>query len=106
MQKKINEQFYLLTHQKIRKITILSPKVSYGELLNELDMILNNILWSNWGLQGHLTKKATIAYLEELINQLKIQRKTYLFMGIYLFNKEVKLKRKKMQEYYVKEFKE
>ena len=60
MQRELNEKFYLNIQQEIRRIALCSCKMTYGELLNELSLIIDKVIWSNWGMQGNLTKKALI----------------------------------------------
>lgn len=106
MQKKLNENFYLIIQKEIRNLALKSSKLSYGELMNEFNLIRDKVFWSNWGLQGNLTKKALIEYLDILYKKINKQSKGFKFLGLYLFDKQVKECRKKMQERYIMDFKE
>ena len=70
MQKKLNENFYLTIQHEIRNLVLKSSKLSYGELLSEFITIQEKVYWSNWGLQGNLTKKALVEYLDILYKKI------------------------------------
>ena len=106
MQKKLNENFYLLIQKDIRNLALKSSKLSYGELKNEFNIIQDKVFWSNWGLQGNLTKKALVEYLDAINSKLNKGSKGIKFLGIYLFDKQVKDYRKRMQKQYIVDFKE
>lgn len=106
MQKKLNENFYLTTQQEIRRLALKSTKMSYGELRNDFNFIQEKVFWSNWGLQGNLTKKALIEYLDILQRKINKQKKGCNFFWLYLFDKQVKESRKQMHKIYNMDFKE
>ena len=106
MQKELNERFYLMIQQEIRNLALRSCKMSYGELMNEFDIIREKVLWSNWGIQGNLTKKALMEYLDVLFDKILKQEKGFKFLGSYLFNREVKEYRKLLHKRYLMDFKE
>lgn len=106
MQKKLNENFYLTIQQQLRRLALKSGRMSYGELLSEFNIIKERVFWSNWGLQGNLTKKALVEYLDILCVKLKRKDKGFKFLGVYLFDKQVKECRRKMHKRYIMDFKE
>lgn len=106
MQKKLNENFYILIQKNIRQLALKSSNLSYGELKNEFNLIQDKVFWSNWGLQGNLTKKALVEYLDTINSKLNKESKGIKFLGIYLFDKQVKDCRKRMQKQYIVDFKE
>lgn len=106
MQKELNEKYYLTTQKRLRGLALKSSQLSYGELINEFNLIKEYAIWSNWGMHGHLTKKALIEYLEILNNNILKGDKSFKFLGVYLFNKEVKNHRERMHKNYIKDFKE
>lgn len=106
MQKKLNEKYYLRTQKELRSLALKSSRLNYGELINEFNRIKNETIWANWGIHGYLTKKALIEYLEVLNRKINKSDKGFKFLGLYLFNKEVKLYREKLHKQYIMDFKE
>ena len=106
MQKQLNKNFYLAVQKQLRKLALKSRKMSYGELLGEFNIIKERVFWSNWGLQGNLTKKALVEYLDILYVKINKKNKGFKFLSIYLFDKQVKECRRKMHERYNMDFKE
>lgn len=106
MQKELNQKFYLTIQQELRSLILKSNRLSYGEILDEFNIIKDRVYWSNWGMQGNLTKMALIEYLEVL--HIKINKKNIGFKiwAIYLLDKEVKDSRRKLHERYNMDFKE
>lgn len=106
MQKKLNENFYLAIQREMRNLVLKSSKLSYSELLSEFIVIQEKVYWSNWGLQGNLTKKALVEYLDIIHKRIDKESSGLKFLKVYLFDKQVKESRKKMQKRYVVDFKE
>lgn len=106
MQKQLNENFYLTIQRELRNLALKSSKLTYGELLGEFIVLQEKVYWSNWGLQGNLTKKALIEYFEILLQKLNKESRGFKFLKVYLFDKQVKDSRKKMQKRYMVDFKE
>ena len=106
MQKQLNENFYLTIQRELRNLALKSSKLTYGELLGEFIVLQEKVYWSNWGLQGNLTKKGLIEYFEILLQKLNKESRGFKFLKVYLFDKQVKDSRKKMQKRYMIDFKE
>lgn len=106
MQKNLNEKYYLRTQKELRNLALKSSKLNYGQLIGEFNRINNETIWTNWGIHGNLTKKALIEYLEVINRKINKSDKGFKFLGIYLFDKEIKLYRKKLHKQYNLDFKE
>lgn len=106
MQKKINEKFYLMIQREVKSLVLNCYKMSYENLIKELELIIDKVIWSDWGLHGNLTKKALLEYLDILYKQTRKQNKSFKFLGCYLFNDEVDKYRKLLRERYKIDFKE
>ena len=76
MQKQLNENFYLTIQRELRNLALKSSKLTYGE------------------------------YFEILLQKLKKESRGFKFLKVYLFDKQVKDSRKKMQKRYMVDFKE
>lgn len=105
-QKRLNKELYLKTQRELRKLIAKSPITSFRFIVNDFNFIEDEVLWSEWGLQGHLTKKYLIEYLRILDDILLREKNGIKFFNAYLFDKRVKIARKKMNKQYLIDFKE
>ena len=106
MQERHNEQLYLKVQKDLRKLILKSPVTSYGFIINDFKTIEDEVMWSDWGMHGHLTKKYLIEYLRVLNSILVGEKNGVKFFNAYVFDKEVKIARRKLNEQYLKDFKE
>ena len=106
MQKQFNKNFYLQIQKEIRGLALISSTTNYGEILLELLKIERKVLYSDWGMYSNLTKKSLIEYIECLKIEMKKKENNIHFLYVYMFNKNVKEKRKELHKRYIMDFKE
>lgn len=106
LQERHNNELYIKTQKDLRRLVAKAPITSYGFIIGDFKTIEDKIVWSNWGMQGHLTKKYLIEYLR-ILNEILVEEKNGIkFLNAYIFDKQVKMARKRMNEQYLKDFKE
>lgn len=104
MQEKLNYNFYKNIIKQLDALSLKSTTLDFKDVSNRFDIIMTNVLKSDWGLQGNLTKKQLIIYLNTLNNVVYSKGGKKRFLWIYMFDKEVRLARKKLSKQFKKDF--
>ena len=106
MQKQFNKNFYLQIQKKLRGLVLASSTTTYEQIISELQKIEEEVLYSDWGMYSNLTKKSLIEYIECFKSEISKKEDNIHVLYVYMFDKNVKEKRKKMHNRYLMDFKE
>lgn len=103
-QQNINKTFYVKIQNNIRNLVKKSVIITNEQLLNEIRYLQEEVMWSDWGMHGHSTKKLLMQYLKVLYD-IGVKKGKVKFLNNYLFDNEIKDARRNLHKQYIKDFK-